>query len=562
MRTAIAIDELLVFSVWLCFSAIGFAAFIAVIHANVQALQPVYFLLVQAVVASAVILVLAVCWRHVLSTAGSVGKIFGILLLGVWLVTATHMGVTAFTRHDEIYSWNLWAIKHWQRKPYDLYYTQASYPQLFAYWLASVYGAQDGFKSQLFARLASSLPVLLLVGSALAMWPRRLAGRQALVIGLVCIWMVARTWPTLRLGYADPMMTAGLAVSLTCLMCYVRSGQFGWWCMSVAAAVIAALTKQPAVLWAGGSLPLIALAGWRWNRWPIKTVAVSCGGALLVVWVTFFVTSDITNNSGVIARAIGDRGVLETLGNSVFRYLVKNPDIFLVLSLSWWFSRRITPLIHLVWWLAVLPMIGLWFTLGSYEMRQGAHVIWLSGLLLLVGLGSRWFSASTRIDAASRHHPVVPSFAMMSTLLVLIFSISYWSERSHHDLSDGQKMAFINQMGSTPAAQVYEKIVGNQARVFTTSNYSWGLFYGRTPVLRADLQDTEASLQSLQRLLLSVRADYAISSGDYAYGPYSPWLVKLAEACPKALQEVLKSSDERFTLYEVARSTLEKCRAL
>ena len=553
------VDQSLTLATWLCTAAIGLAACTAAIHANGWALSAVPFVVAQALSVTAIANLLIGYWSRALSTSSTVTRFFLLALLAAWIAVATVMTSTAFGLHDEIYSWNLWAIEHWQRKPYDLYYTQASYPQLFSYWLSSIYGAQGGFINQTTARFASSLPSLLLITCAVALWRSNLTKRHALAAGALSVWMVLRTWPDLRLGYADPLMSAQLAVSLLCVLLYLSNKRLQWWIMAVAAATLAGLTKQPAVLWACGGLPLLALIGcWR-RRWPLSSVVIACVGAVIVAFYTFFVMSDITNNGGVFARALGERGVLGTLIHSANRYLVRRPDILFVLLLSWWLARR-DFMLHILWWLALAPMIGLWFTLGSYEMRQGLHVIWWAGLLALAGLNIRW-DVDTPIRKCRSHaqhwRPLISSIA---TVLILAAVIPGWAARSGFQFKDGQQMAFIQQMGGRQnASTVFEQIVTGQKRVFTTSNYSWGLFYGRTPVFRAGHNGDAATVTSLRDLLLSQHADYAISSGDYAYGPYSVLLLKLAHDCPLALPLEIQSRDDRYQVFRIDQPQLKDC---
>ena len=549
----------LILATWLCIAAIGLAAGTAGIHANAWALSAVSFVVAQVISTTAIANLLIVYWSRALSASSTVSRVFLLTLLTAWIAVATVMTSTAFGLHDEIYSWNLWAIEHWQRKPYDLYYTQASYPQLFSYWLASIYGAQGGFVSQTAARFASSLPSLLLITCAVALWRSNPTKRHALAFGTLSAWMVLRTWPDLRLGYADPLMSAQLAVSLLCVVLYLSSNRLQWWIMAVAAATLAGLTKQPAVLWACGGLPLLALIGcWR-RRWPFSSVVVACVGAVIVAFYTFVVMSDITSNGGVFARALGERGVLGTLIHSANRYLVRRPDILFVLLLSWWLARR-EFMLHIMWWFALAPMIGLWFTLGSYEMRQGLHVIWWAGLLALAGLNIRWDMDTPLPKSRSQTQHWRSLVFSIATVLILAAVIPVWAARSGFQFKDGQQMAFIQQMGRRQnASTVFEQIVTGQKRVFTTSNYSWGLFYGRTPVLRAGHNGDVATVASLRDLLLLQHADYAISSGDYAYGPYSALLLKLAHHCPSALPLEIQSRDDRYQVFRIDQPQLRDC---
>lgn len=541
---------------WTCFAGTVLSALLAVIHANLHPLSQLWFIPAQL---TCITLILALFFQAGNLILSHPRRLLLLPSLVLWLVLAVKMSSSSFSYHDEIYSWNLWAIEHWQRKPYDLYYTQASYPQLFSYWLASIYGAQAGFTSQAFTRFASSVPTLLLIGSALALCGARSKRNIQIISSALLAWTVLRTWSTLRLGYADPLMTAGLIVSVVCLIAYTSDQRMRWWVMSAAAAAAAAATKQPAVLWAAGGLPLIALLGWVRNHWTLRSLLIASASALVVAWMTFFVSADITNNPGVVTAAFRDRGVVGTLAHSVWRYLILKPDILALLVASWWYTRK-HALLHAIWWIAIPVQIGLWFTLGSYEIRHGTHVIWLASILLLAALNMRHEAGETPQTAALGARRRSNAFALALMLGCAGIAVIYAGNLTGTDLKDGQKSAFAKQMRRERAADLYKRIVDSQARVLTTSNYSWGLFYGRTPLERAAPQAEQLSMQQLRDRLLEKRVDFAISSGAYAYGHFSAAVLELAATCPDAMAVELTSADGEFSVFEIRRTELEQCR--
>ena len=544
--------------------SIGLSAFLSVVHANLFPQGSTVFMAAQ------LFTLLTVAWLitrliYELTVASSTtAKWIVLVLLTTVVGCAAYMASGVFSWHDELYSWNLWAIQHFQGLPYDQHYTQAAYPQAYAYWLASIYGAQGQFLSQWGTRLASSIPILLLLGCAVALWQPSVTARVvAAQTGITALAFLSM-YKNLLTGYADPLMSAALAVSLLALLCYsVNVQRLGWLLASVGAAVLAAYTKQPAVLWACGSLPLIALAGKLWWGWPWRAVAIAVTGALLAAFGTFVVTSNISDNEGVISRALGDQSVVQTLLTSVYRYLIKRPLILLLLAGSWWAVRR-DRFLHLIWWAALPPMIGLWFTLGSYESRHGIHCVWWAALL--------WLAALKR--GASPTVPGPPAQAIMPgqrrmrwlaavggtvvTLAGVGVVTKLLADHRGTDLHDGQKTAFAEQMGTQNAGAFFAQRVAKQSHVFTTSNYSWGLFYGRLPVSRAAIHH-DISTDIVGRLLQKNRADYAIASGQYAFGRHSELLLALAAQCPSALQPTMRSSDGIFTVFAVALPELSAC---
>ena len=545
-------------------ACVGMSAALAVMHANFIPLWRQVFLLTQALTFVAA-MVLVVQWLYSgVATVRGRQRVWAMVFLLVCVLAFGSMASSAFAKHDEIYSWNLWAIEHFQRKPYDLHYTQAVYPQGYSYWLASIYLAQGQFVSQWGVRLAAGLPVLLLLGTACAAWQTPADKRAlAMQVGITgCALLSAGK--NLLMGYADPLMSAALVVSMAALVRYAKDPVcLGWLWASVGAAVLAAYIKQPAVLWVGGGLPLIALAGMLKWGWPRRALVLVLVGAALVGYGTFVVSAGITDNQGVISRAIGGQSLWQVFAGSSYRYLIKRPDVLLIMLGSWLAVRRI-PFLHLAWWLGITPMLLLWFTLGSYESRHGTHVIWLAALLWLAALSwakgpctSHRAVQSALASSEVRQLWISVIGAALFVLSIPVATVAGAQIRGT-DLQDGQKTAFIRQMGARDAGAFFSQLVREQSHVFVTSNYSWGLFYGRLPVMRAE-DHADQGVSSLARLLAESQANYAISSGYYAYGSHSQRLLGLHERCPGALTEVMVSSDGEFKIFAIQENTLRSC---
>ena len=548
---------------WLI-ASIALSTFAAVVHGNVVPLPSLLFQLLQFITLVTALVLLGQWLRALRAMTHGIWRLAAWLLMMAFASCAAYMASGAFSKHDEIYSWNLWAIEHFQRQPYDMEYTQAVYPQAFAYWIASIYAAQGQFVVQWVARLAASLPVLLLLTVASGAW-RPDVSKRATILGLgITVAALLATYRDLLMGYADPLRSAALVASVAALLRYAQdTRRIAWLYASVGAAVFASYTKQPAVLWVGASLPMIALAGVIWWGWPWRAFAIVVVGAALAGFGAFVVSAGMTDNQGVISRALGEGGVWQALASSVNSYLIKRPLNLVLLLGSWWAVRRI-PWLHMVWWLAMLPMMGLWFTLGSYESRHGIHCIWLAAVLWLTALyrvpkGATEDDTEAPFVAAKPSHAVLPeALGVVMVLLVIGVVTSLGARHKGTDMRDGQKSAFARQMGNLEAHDLFERLVGERAHVFVTSNYSWGLFYGRLPLYRATDHDDHAT-DSLARMLVRVRADYAISAGSYAYGPHSERLLKLVALCPEGLSEMMASVDEHFRVFAVHQEALNAC---
>lgn len=206
----------------------------------------------------------------------------------------------------------------------------------------------------------------------------------------------------------------------------------------------------------------------------------------------------------------------------------------------------------------MLPLMGLWFTLGSYEVRQGLHVLWFSALILLAAWSVPGPSHATLPNPIAQR-PRIAALAAASVFIVMVFvASSVLANYRRLDLSDGQKLAFARQTGADTAAFFAERIKV-QSRIWTTSNYSYGLFYGRLPLGRPIRYYPEPGLTEVATELLDFRADYAISAGRFGFGLQSALLPQLAQRCPLALQAVLTSRDSEFTYFSVNHDELRRC---
>lgn len=542
--------------------SIGAAALLAAIHAHLLPMPRSAFIVAQLVTLAAVVSLIA-RWLKTVLQARPALAVIRLLPLALFVGLASSMMLSGFSRHDEIYSWNLWAIQHFSHIPYDRTYTQAAYPQLYAYWLASIYGAQGQFESQLLTRFASAIPSLVMIGVAGAFWPQgvRADRRSVTIAALVTLLVLLGTFSTLRLSYADPLMTAALLTSAALLLCHASApSTLVYLVPGVTCGVIAALTKQPAILWAGGILPL-AVAGGVWRRsWPWRSLLIAALGAAVTGSWLLLELSAMLNNQGVVQAGLGDRGLMATAAKAGLKYLIKKPHLLLLLSAGWYVSRR-DAWLHALWWLGVLPMLALWFTLGSYEARHGTHVLWFSALILLAALSLRP-TADTSMPsfdcgkiAIASPLTMVGSFLVIALTFGLTFSVAH---RKGLNLFDGQRLAWLAQI-SPQGLAFFDAAIRKQSRIWTTSNYNYGIFYGRLPVGRPSRYAPDSTPLEIARELQDFHADFAISAGRFAYGVHSSLLLRLVEACPNSLHQVLVSDDGEFVVFSVNQNELPHC---
>ena len=541
---------------------VSVAAALAAIHANVAPLPRVVFMVSTACTCLLAVLVLvsmgaqAALGRQWLYRAMAAGVV---VLLAI---SAVRVGRVGFSIHDEIYSWNMWAIQHVLREPYDTGFTRAPYPQLFAYWLASIYLGQGQFISQSLPRLMSLIPWLVVLTLPLQFVAAGVSRARGAVVfvAFVCLALALRS--PMRLGFADPLMTAFVFASVLLLLRHhAQPARLAFFAGAVVLAAMAAMTKQAGLLWACLSLPAIALVGWARHGWRPSTVALAVAGlAAAAVWPLWF-GAGFTHNTGVLSRSLADRSYGLVLAQSAWEYLVLRPQIGLIILGSAYLTWRAARL-RAFWALAVLPSLLAWFVFGSYETRLGMHVIAMAFAFLLLALA---YPDRAQVGPDQVRQPALAADAPGSRrrwtahalCLLIVAAALGWYFRAVGPLSaDGARLVFRQQFGNEGAA-VFDRIVAAKSKVFTTSSYAYGTFYARTPLVRpADSALPVDAMKAISSVVQS-GADYAISSGSYAYGPYSAALVDAAARCPQGLPVVLKSSvNGDFVLYRVDRERL------
>jgi len=136
-------------------------------------------------------------------------------------------------------------------------------------------------------------------------------------------------------------------------------------------------------------------------------------------------------------------------------------------------------------------------------------------------------------------------------IFAIVGGITLIARRIGTNLKDGALSTLQVQFGQR-SKPIMENILSNQARVWATSNYSYGSFFGRVPVGWPDYSIPNYSRDTVKSELIKFHADYAIYSGEVPMGPASNLLKELAENCPEALTPVLMPPNQKgFILYNV-----------
>jgi hypothetical protein len=490
----------------------------------------------------------------------------GIVVL-LFMISAIKLAMSGFAFDDEIYSWNMWAIQHFLGQTASFEFTGAPYPQLFPYWITSLYLALGTITIHSVPRFFLALPTLLLAMAVIAQ-ARILNWRTASIVSLIIILAFGSISIRLAKGLADPLMAAAMVVSAMLLVAYAREPQklvLLW--LAVACAIVASLTKQAGLIWACFSLPATVAVGCRYYRWPKRALFLA-GATLLIstIW-PLWIAPTFTNNAGVIHASMENRTYLQQFEYAIKTYLVGRPEIS-VLLISCVVATWRHGILRLLVFVAVLPMLLAWFLFGAYEIRLGMHVLVLMALLTISATTSPTFDPSTAAagSEAGLTERVLPLKAILlaglvacGIFLIIWQSVFFLAKKNSIDLHDGAKATLRTQYG--PASKiVFDRILEENARVWATSGYTYGPFYGRLPVALPDYSEKPYTTGSVKKNLLEFAADYASQSGQIAT-PASQLLSQLAKQCPDAFQPVLQPPNQYgFTLYKVNRQQLsENC---
>ena len=484
---------------------------------------------------------------------------FLLLVFGVYFF-ALKPTSTGFIRHDEIYSWGMWGVQHFLSRPYDTYYTQAPYPQFFAYELGSVFLAQGNHVSHFAAKLVCGIPALVIViafsdlvarsSSQLINWLTLLLAFGALAsFGNLLFW-----------AYADPLATALILLSFMLLLQYSeKPAKLRPLMLSLFCGLLASLTKQPGLVWCLATLPALILYGvWRWKWRPAALAACIAVMLLAAIW-PLFVAPEFTGNQGVLDIVKKNGGWMASVLLSLKKYIVDSPDIGILLigtMLVSLFSGKG----RVFWILCVLPFLVIWFTVGAYEQRHGIHVLFVSTALANHLLIQRY----PCIDRASREPRIfnfqgkIPTDAICVAVSAILLTSSVYLayQRNFSNLQDGNKAIFISQFGGE-SNEVYRDIIDNQRRIFVVSNYQYGMFFHRTIIGRPELHRSVLTPKGFLEELANFKPEYIFDAGEWTYGPYSSHLRKLIEVCPDAFFLIKKNDFSPYSaIYQVDSKVL------
>ncbi|WP_425410463.1 hypothetical protein [Hyphococcus sp.] len=470
-----------------------------------------------------------------------------------------------FDENDEIYSWNMWAIQHVLGEPPDYYYTQAPYPQLFpkllawSYMLIGDIDAQTAVKTPLYIFPASIFFTL-----GLAPAHRGDIRLMFLHAGLCLFLLKLAGLDSLADNGMPDMLTASAILASLFFYCRFRHAhreQVYLYC-AITAGIIAALSKQPGLLWAAFSLPAIAAAdAFRkkisWNAFAALLAPAVCA----LLWV-MTEGRQFQDNEGVMNASFEGRGVFSQLAYAIDQWIFGEPAIFIVIAAAVFLAVRAKAQTEILI-LAALPFLLAWFFFAAYDLRGGAPALLFFGFIIAAErYGLRTTGHET---AALAGFPAARMRAAFAGLLFTVCSLGGLYELARYknkhpafrvgDASHSNLIAFFGD----DAGAVYRAIrEENNVKLWTPTNYIYGLFYGHAEMSRPH-DAMQANARTILAQLKAEQPDYVTNGGAVAYGSGGRALDALArEKCPDLFKRVAGPGNQYgIILYKLDKSLLD-----
>lgn len=492
-----------------------------------------------------------------------------LLLLPFFMRLSTH----SFDRGDEIYSWNFWAVQHFLSLPIDFSHTGAAYPQLLPKLLSYCYQLLGNLQLQLPVKgtlILFSLSMLITIACSVVTL-KNMRSLLFYIVGLILVLFVCDLSLFFDDGYADPLMSCGLVLSIWALWHFYRWMQvcqrhsilknernaLFYLSLSIMLATCAFLAKQPALLWVIG-LTLITLSSlWQYRAasYIFRSVVLTNIIVLFGIIVWWFLGEGATfhQNQGVMILSFEGRNVIAQFWHSVQIYLLQKPMLLALFILAY-VSCRKHVYFSKVWWLFFLPSLLLWFILGAYQLRLGQHLIALAWFMIVATQFSVCKTlSSARINKLS--HYLMQYQRVLSYSLVMVsisvstlvwYKIAY-IEQKNISFYDGGRLSLSRYFGQD-SDWIYKNIYQKpEVKLWVPSRYLYGLFYTRNQLYSPDYSNySHYTEDNLVDDFLRNQPDYVFVVSDAIIdGPASGTLKQVVQKYPFAF-EVVADSPNRF----------------
>jgi len=486
------------------------------------------------------------------------------LALGFAIFVAGRLSLFGFDNNDEIYSWNKWAIDIHLNREITFQFTQSPYPLLFPRLLNLGYVLNGTLEAQTAVKAALAIfPFCAMCAIALAGVSLKKNRTALTTLLLILILFAAGAKSIFDDGMPDTM--AATAVVISALLIFERDrlplSDLSLYSLVAVLGSVAVLTKQPSLIWAFFTLPLLvafpSLMGA--NRSKGLCLLLSPAVVAAMWWLTEGAGFHL--NEGPVTRSMEDRDFLQQALNSVKLLFTDYAEVTVLLAWMLVVAIRNGRAISLTF-AFVFPSIFAWLMFANYDLRAGMPALLFAGLLISLndfGLKARESQPESEPGRKSYTIPALfCSLLIVGASIQVVRDVHKTTERySGYRYGDTAINNYFRIFGSD-APIVRQTIRDNEEAVlWTPSNYVYGLFYGYTdvhfPNYRAgwDQADLISELRDTQ-------ATHATTSGRLAYGPSGKIFESvLANSCKDAFEKISKS-DNRYgiSVFSIDRQIL------
>jgi hypothetical protein len=368
------------------------------------------------------------------------------------------------------------------------------------------------------------------------------------------------------------MVASALTLGVYCFILYRRDPQnltFLW--LSLACGSVAVLAKQPGMIWALFSFPVMMM--WQVYRKNFPVISLVAPAILIVIALSWLMGSGstFTDNPGVILRSQQGMDWHQVLWFSFENWALGEP-LILVLFLVAIFSSVRTRENRDILGLFLVPAVLAWWLFGSYHLRLGAHTLTV-GALIIAAAGFPFGAPVTRITEALAirvRNVSLPILLGVVGVSAVGAGIGAADRLRAYGPEFDWRMPAANglylQMGPN-ARQAFGRIVASPShRLWAPSNYVYGLFYGRVDVVRPNyaVNGPYRPHHLLEEIRL-IAPDFLLDTGlsNVNFGPATHVLHELAtQLCPGVFLPMFEVQERQgYQVYTLStdESEMQKC---
>ena len=486
------------------------------------------------------------------------------LALGFAIFIAGRLSLFGFEHDDEIYSWNKWAIDFYLNREITFQFTGWPYPLLFSRLLNLGYIINGSLEAQTAVKTALVIFPFCAI-SAVALGGASMSKVRVSFTALLLILIVfgVRAKSSFEDGMPDTMAASAIVISALILFDRdrLKLSPAGLYLLAAILGSIAVLTKQPGLVWALFTLPLLFVFPSLMGASRSKELYLLLIPALVAIiwWLTEGAGFHL--NEGPVKRSMEGRDFIQQAMISVESLFTDYPEVtaLLLWMLVAVFRNGQARSLTIGF---ILPSLTFWLMFANYDLRAGLPGVLVAGLLISLNDFGLRKQASQSLSESHQQSYKVPM--IICSLLIIGASIQVvrdvqkmtqrYSGYRFADVATNNLFRFFD----ADAPIIRQHLRDNKAAVlWTPTHYVYGLFYGYTDVYFPRYKPDWGPIDLINELR-DTQASYATTSGSIPYGPGGEIFEDiLTGPCKSAFQKINKSeSPYKISVFSIDRQTL------